>query len=146
MKYCLIFVTHIVSLSIFYKYYFGRCSYKLVEMVPVHYLSRRSTHYANRLHVFSAIPNFIRKSRKSWLECIIQLAVEPRINRYLLFLGYFQSASLQVFCICLFILIIPCLWSLFRLVWIKSQLKKNTLDKTTKARKNQQQQRCSLSI
>ena len=44
---------NIVSLSLFYSYYFGKCSSKLVELVPFPYSRGRSTHYSDRLHDFS---------------------------------------------------------------------------------------------
>ena len=44
---------NIASLSLFYRYYFGRCSSELAEVVPLPYSWRRSTHYFNRLHDFS---------------------------------------------------------------------------------------------
>ena len=35
---------HVASLSLFYSYYFGRCSYGLTELVPLPYSRWRSTH------------------------------------------------------------------------------------------------------
>ena len=40
-------------LSLFYRYYFGRCSSELAEQVPLPYSWGRSTHYSDRLHDFS---------------------------------------------------------------------------------------------
>ena len=40
---------NVVSLSIFYRYYFGRCSSELAQLVPLF----RSTRYYDRLHDFS---------------------------------------------------------------------------------------------
>ena len=42
------------SLSLFYKYYFDRCSPELDELVPLGPSRGRSTRYSNRLHDFSA--------------------------------------------------------------------------------------------
>ena len=39
--------------SLFYKYYFGRCSSKLAQLVPVPYSRERSTRYSARFHDFS---------------------------------------------------------------------------------------------
>ena len=44
---------NVTSLSLFYSYYFGRCSFELVELVPLPQCRDRSTHYSNRLHDFS---------------------------------------------------------------------------------------------
>ena len=41
------------SLSIFYRYYFGRCSSELARLVQLPYFGRRSTRYSDRLHDFS---------------------------------------------------------------------------------------------
>ena len=42
------------SLNLFYRYYFGKCSSELAELVPLPYYRGRSTHYSDRLHDFSA--------------------------------------------------------------------------------------------
>ena len=44
---------NVASLSLFYRYYFGRCSSELAELVPLPYSRGRSTHYSDRLHDFS---------------------------------------------------------------------------------------------
>ena len=44
-------VTNLISL--FYRYYFGRCSSDLAELVPLPLSWGRSTHYSDRLHDFS---------------------------------------------------------------------------------------------
>ena len=41
---------NVASLSLFYRYYFGRCSSELAEMVPLSYSQGRSTRYSDRLH------------------------------------------------------------------------------------------------
>ena len=43
----------LASLSLFYRYYFGRCSSELGELVPRPYSRGRSTRYSDRLHDFS---------------------------------------------------------------------------------------------
>ena len=48
---------NVASLSLFYRYYFGRCSSELAQLVPLPYSRGRSTRYSDRLHDFSvAIP------------------------------------------------------------------------------------------
>ena len=41
----------VASLSLFYMYYFGKCSSKLAQLVPLPYSRGRSTH-SDRLHDF----------------------------------------------------------------------------------------------
>ena len=43
---------NVASLSLFYRYYFGRCSSELAELVPLPYSRGRSTHCSDRLHDF----------------------------------------------------------------------------------------------
>ena len=44
---------NVASLSLFYRYYFGRCSSKLDQLVPLPYSRGRSTRYFDRVHDFS---------------------------------------------------------------------------------------------
>ena len=44
---------NIASLSLCYRYYFGRCSSEPAELVPLPYYRGRSTRYSDRLHDFS---------------------------------------------------------------------------------------------
>ena len=43
---------NVASLSLFYKYYFGRCSSELAQLVPLPFFRGRSTRYSDRLHDF----------------------------------------------------------------------------------------------
>ena len=43
---------NVASLSLFYRYYFGRCSSELTQLVPPPYSQGRSSHYSDRLHDF----------------------------------------------------------------------------------------------
>ena len=45
---------NLASFSLFYRYYFGRCSSELAELVPLPYSRGRSTHYSDKLCDFSA--------------------------------------------------------------------------------------------
>ena len=45
---------NVASLSFFYRYYFGRCSSELPQLVPLRFSRVRSTCYSDRLHDFSA--------------------------------------------------------------------------------------------
>ena len=52
---------NIACLSLFYRYYFGRCSSELAELPPLSSFRGRFTHYSDRLHVISAtIPRCYR--------------------------------------------------------------------------------------
>ena len=44
---------NVASLSLFYRYYFGRSSSELTQLVPLSYSPGRSTHYSDKLHDFS---------------------------------------------------------------------------------------------
>ena len=44
---------NVASLSLFYRYYFGRCSLELAQLVPLPFSRGRSTRYSDRLHDFS---------------------------------------------------------------------------------------------
>ena len=44
---------NVASLSLFYRYYFGRCSSELAQLFPFPYSRRRSTRYSDRWHDFS---------------------------------------------------------------------------------------------
>ena len=44
---------NVASLSLFYRYYFGRCSSELAQLVPLRFSRRSSTRYSDRLHDFS---------------------------------------------------------------------------------------------
>ena len=44
---------NVASLSLFYRYYFGKCSSELAQLVPLPYSRGRSTRYFDRLYDFS---------------------------------------------------------------------------------------------
>ena len=47
---------NVASLSLFYGYYFGRCSSELAQLVPLSYSQERLTCYSDRLHDSVTIP------------------------------------------------------------------------------------------
>ena len=67
---------NVASLSLFYRYYFGRCSSELAQLVPLHFSRERSTCYSDRLHDFSAtiprcykdvyVNSFFPRTTKLW--------------------------------------------------------------------------------
>ena len=44
---------NVASLSLFYRYYFGRCFSELTQLVPLRFSRERSTRYSDGLHDFS---------------------------------------------------------------------------------------------
>ena len=98
---------NVASLSLFCRYYFGRCSSELAQLVPLPFSRGRSTRYSDGLHDFSVtIPRcykdvyvnsfFLRTARLwNWLpiECVTLpfdlSGFQSRINRHLLTVGAF---------------------------------------------------------
>ena len=63
---------NVASLSLFYRYYFGRCSSELAQLVPLPYSWGRSTRYSDRLHDFSVILD-VRRMSMSTVSFLAQL-------------------------------------------------------------------------
>ena len=98
---------NVATLSVFCRYYFGRCSSELVELVPLLYSRGRSTHYSDRLHDFSVtiprcykdvyVNSFFPRTTRLWnslpIECFPLTynlnGFKSRINRHLLTVGFF---------------------------------------------------------
>ena len=98
---------NVTSLSLFYMYYFERCSSELAQLVPLPLSQGRSTCYSDRFHDFSAtIPGFYKdvyvnsffprtaKLRNSQPIQSFRLTYDlsdfkSRINRHLLTVGFF---------------------------------------------------------
>ena len=67
----------VASLSLFYRYYFGRCSSELAQLVPLPFSQGRSARYSDRLHDFSVA---IRKYYKDVMSTVSFLAhLDPGI-------------------------------------------------------------------
>ena len=97
----------LASLSLFYRYYYGRCSSELAQLVPLPFSRCRSTHYSDRLHDFSVtiprcyndvyVNSFFPRTARLWnslpIECFPLTydlsGFRPRINRHLLTVGSF---------------------------------------------------------
>ena len=93
--------------SLFYRYYFGRCSSELAQLIPLPFSRGRSTRYSDRLHDFSVIiprcykdvcvSSFFPRTVRLWnflpLECFLLNAdlngFKSRSNRHLLTVGCF---------------------------------------------------------
>ena len=98
---------NMAGLSLFYRYYFGRCSSELAQLVALPFSWVRSTRYSDRLHDFPvAIPkcykyvyvnSFFPHTARLWnslpTECFPLTynlsGFKSRINRHLLTVGSF---------------------------------------------------------
>ena len=98
---------NVASLSLFYRYYFGRCSLGLAQLVQLPFIRGRSTRYSDRLHDFPVViprcyknvyvNSFFPCTTKLWnslpIECFSLTydlsGFKSRINRHLLTLGSF---------------------------------------------------------
>ena len=95
------------DLSLFYRYYFARCSSELAQLVPLPFLRGRSTHYSDRLHDFSVtilrsdkdvyVNSFFHPAARLWnslpIECFPLTydlsGFKSTINRHPLTVGSF---------------------------------------------------------
>ena len=98
---------NIASLSLFYRYYFGRCSSELADLVPLPYSRGRSICYSDRFNDFSVtiptcykdvnISSFFPRTAKLWNTLLIECfpltydlsGFKSRINRHLVTVGSF---------------------------------------------------------
>ena len=98
---------NVVSLSIFYRYSFGRCSSELAQLVAISFSRGRSTRYSDRFHDFSItiprcykdvyVSSFFPRMARVWnslpIECLPLTydlsSFKSRINRHLLTVGCF---------------------------------------------------------
>ena len=98
---------NVACLSLFYRYYFGRCSTELAQLVPLPFSRGRSTRYSDRLHDFSVtipkcykdvyVNSFLPWTGRFWnclpIDCLplnYNLnGFKSRINRHLLTVGSF---------------------------------------------------------
>ena len=98
---------NVASLSLFCRYYFGRCSSELAQLVPLPFSRARCTRYSDRLHDFSVtiprcykdvyVNSFFSHTAKLWntlpIECFSLTydlsGFKSRINIRLLTVGSF---------------------------------------------------------
>ena len=98
---------NVASLSLFHRFYFGRCSSELSQLIPLPFSWGRSTRFSDRLHCFSVtiprcytdvyVNSFFRLTARPWnslpKECFTLTydlsGFKSRINRYLLNVGSF---------------------------------------------------------
>ena len=104
---CLIVEKNIGSVSLFYRYYFGRCLYEIVLLALLPYCWGRSTRYSHRLHEYSItfprcykdvyvnrfFPRTARLSNSLPIECFPLSydlnSYKSRIKRHFLTVGSF---------------------------------------------------------
>ena len=95
---------NVASLSLFYRYYFGRCSSELAQLFPLPHSRGRSTRYSDRLHDFSVIipvyaNSFFPRTARLWnslpgesFPLTYNLkGFKSRINRHLLTVGFLKE-------------------------------------------------------
>ena len=98
---------NLANLNLFYRYYFGRCSSELAQLVPLPFSRGRSTRYSDRLYDFSVtiprcykdvyVNSFFPRTARLWnslpIECFPLTydlnGFKSRINRHLLTVGSF---------------------------------------------------------
>ena len=98
---------NVASLSLFYRYCFGRCSSELAQLLPIPFSRGRSTRYSDRLHDFSVtiprcykdvyVNSFFPRTARLWnslpIECFPLTYnlndFKSRISRHLLTVGSF---------------------------------------------------------
>ena len=103
---------NVARLSLFCRYYFGRCSSELAELVPLSYSRGKSTRYSDRLHDFCVtisryykdvyVNNFFPHTARLWnslpIECFPLTndlnGFKSGINRHLLTVGSFWTGFL----------------------------------------------------
>ena len=98
---------NVASLGLFYRYYFGTCSSKLAQLVPLPFSRGRFTRYSDRLNDFSVtipgcyknayVNSFFPRTAKLWISLPVECSplvydlcgFKSRINRHLLTVGSF---------------------------------------------------------
>ena len=118
---------NVTSLSLFYRFYVGRCSSELAELFPLPYSWGRSICYSDRLHGFSVtiaryysdiyVNSFIPRTARLWNSLPIECCpltydlngFKSRINRHLFTVRSFERNFLCaliflcfIFFVCLF--------------------------------------------
>ena len=115
---------NVANVSLFYRYYFGRCSSELDQLVPLPYSRGRSTRYSDRLHDFSVtilrcykdvyvnsfFPRTARLRNSLPIECFPYTydlnGFKSEINRHLLNCRFFLNRF--PVCFNLFVLLFSC--------------------------------------
>ena len=88
---------NVASLNLFYRYYFGRCSSELAQLVPLPYSRGRSTRYSDRCYKDVYVNSFFLCTTRLWNSLPIKLfplnfdlnRFTSRVDRHLLTVGSF---------------------------------------------------------
>ena len=115
---------NVTSLSIFYRFYFGRCSSQLAQLVPLPFSQQRSTRY---FYISSFFPGTARIWNSLPVECFCLTndlnGLKSIINRHLINCRSFLKRSAVYFnFLCFFFLELNALQWLFSLAWNESQV------------------------
>ena len=82
---------NVASLSLFYRYYFGRCSSELAQLVPLPYSWGKTTRCSNSLHDFSvSVP---RCYKDIYVNSFVPCTARPQFS---LLLEYFPLTMIQM--------------------------------------------------
>ena len=118
----LAYLQNVASLSLFYRYYFGRYSSGLAELVPLPYSRGTSTRYSDTLHDFSVsiprccenfyvnsfFPSTDRLQNSLPIECVLLTydlnGFKSRINRHLISRLFVNSFLYALIFLCFFVL------------------------------------------
>ena len=116
---------NVASLSLFYRYYFGRCSSELAQLAPLSYSRGRSTYYSDRLLDFSVtiprcykdVNSFFPHTGRLWNSLPIEYfsltfdlnGFKSRINRHLLTVEFLNRFLVCFNPFMLLFLVTPCL-------------------------------------
>ena len=119
---------NVATLSLFYRYYLGRCYSEMVQPVPLRFSRGRSTRYPDRLHDFSVtiprcykgvyVNSFFPRTARLWNSLHIEWfpltydlsGFKSRINRHLLTVGSLWRDFPECFNRFVFLfLVTPCL-------------------------------------
>ena len=89
---------NVASLCLFYRYYFGRCSSELAQLVSLPFSRGRSTCYSDRLHDFSVtIPRCYKDVYvNSFFSCTARLWNSLPIECFFLIYGLGGSKSIEL--------------------------------------------------
>ena len=94
---------NVASLSLFYRYYFGKCSSELAQLVPLHFSQGRFTRYSDRFVTILkfykdiCVNSFFPRTARLWhclpIECCPLThylnGFKSRVNRHVLTVGSF---------------------------------------------------------
>ena len=117
---------NVASLNLFYRYYFGRCSSELAQLVPLPFSRGRSTRYSDRLHGFSVtiprcyndvyVNSFCPRTARFWNSLPIEFflltydlkSFKSKINRHLLTVGFSKEIPVRFNLFVLLFFVTPC--------------------------------------